>query len=89
MSIRGSDWIEFSAKVYDHIDHYTVPQYGDKVDDLASGYTPNEFIMQMNKYIKRHGKNSRPGQDKLDLIKIAHYAQMCYTLLEEQENVQK
>lgn len=89
MSIKGSDWLKFSGKVYNHIENYTIPQYGDKPNDVASSYTLEELNMQMKRYLVRQGKNARPGQEKLDLLKIAHYAQMSYTLIEEQENAEK
>ena len=38
----------------------------------------------MKRYLARTGKNSRPGQEQLDLIKIAHYAQMAHTIIGEQ-----
>ena len=42
MSIRGKDWDLFSINVRSHIESYTVPQYGDKGDDLASEYTTEQ-----------------------------------------------
>lgn len=36
LSERGKDWLAFSAKVLAHIEEYTVPQYGDKGEDLAT-----------------------------------------------------
>ena len=89
MSIRGDDWLNFSKKVSEHIETYTVPQYGDKNNDQASEYEPEEFILQIKKYIARFNKNSRPCQDELDLLKIAHYAQMTYTLVQERKDAKK
>lgn len=89
MSLKGNDWQDFATKVANHIENYTVPQYGDKGNEEADSYTVEDCLMQINRYKVRNGKNSRPGQDKLDLIKIAHYAQMAYTKLEEQENAKK
>jgi len=86
MSLRGNDWLEFSGKMMGHIELYTVPQYGDKPNDQCAEYTPEEFIMQIKKYVARFGKNSRDGQDLLDLLKIAHYAQMAYTLIGERQD---
>ncbi len=79
MSERGKEWIEFALQVDDHINNYTVKQYGDKGNDLATLYTPEDFVKQIKKYCERHGKNARPGQDKIDMIKIAHYAQMAWS----------
>ncbi len=79
MSERGKEWIEFALQVDDHINNYTVKQYGDKGSDLATNYTPDDFVKQIKKYCERHGKNARPDQEKIDMIKIAHYAQMAWT----------
>lgn len=84
MSIRSHDWEAFSLDVHDHINEYTIPQYGDKGEDIASEYSVDDCFRNMKRYLARQGKNSRPGQESLDLIKIAHYAQMAYTLLGEQ-----
>jgi len=85
MSSRALDWESFSRKVDKHIVEYTIPQYGDKGDDQADGYTVEDFVKQIKKYATRSGKNSRPGQEELDLIKIAHYAQMAHTLIGEED----
>lgn len=76
ISKRGADWQKFSEEIAIHIEQYTVPQYGDKGEDQCTEFTEQDFITQLKKYINRFGRNSRPGQDKLDLMKIAHYAQM-------------
>lgn len=84
-ALRASEWLSFSRKVFNHIQNYTVPQYGDKGHDQCSEFTEADFITQMKKYLNRYGKNSREGQQKLDLLKIAHYAGMLYTKLIEKE----
>lgn len=86
MSLRGDDWNEFADKVHVHIETYTIPQYGDKCDDMADNFTAAQCVEHIERYARRHGKNSRQGQEKLDLLKIAHYAQMAYTKLQEQED---
>ena len=80
---RGADWVKFAGEVLSHIDLYVVPQYGDKGIDPASDYSLDDYIKQIQKYATRFGKNARPGQDRLDLLKIAHYAQMAATKLDE------
>jgi hypothetical protein len=77
MSKRGDDWNKFAEEVLDHIENYTVPQYGDKGEDQATGYGSKEHVLQANRYLARYGKNSRPGQEVLDLKKAAHYLQMA------------
>ena len=82
---RSKEWWEFSKQVIDHIESYTVPQYGDKDEDQCTGFTESDFITQMKKYLNRYGKNARPGQQELDLVKIAHYAGMLHAKLIEKE----
>lgn len=76
ISQRGADWVAFAAEVLAHIEEYTVPQYGDSGEDNASEYTTSDMAGQIKKYATRHGRNARAGQDRLDALKIAHYAQM-------------
>lgn len=85
MSERAKDWDHFSDVVRTHIDCYTVPQYGDKGEDILTDVTPQYCADQIKKYASRHGRNSRPGQDRLDLLKIAHYAQVAYEKLSAAE----
>ena len=83
VSERGKDWIEFSNKVLDHIEKYTIKQYGDKGSDQCTEFDDQDFITNLKRYLNRHGKNSRLGQNKLDKIKMAHYIQMLHDLIEE------
>lgn len=76
ISQRGLDWLAFSSKVLDHIENYTVPQYGDKGDDQATNYSDRTCVTQVEKYAHRFGKNVREGQQIKDFLKIAHYTQM-------------
>lgn len=84
-SLRSTEWLDFSSTVFTHIETYTVPQYGDKGKDQCSEFSESDFITQMKKYLNRYGKNSRAGQQKLDLLKIAHYAGMLHAKLIEDE----
>ena len=79
------DWVDFSDTVNDHVLDYVIPQYGENGNDPCTEYSAADMIRQINKYTARQGKNSRPGQDLLDLVKIAHYAQMAHTLISEDE----
>lgn len=78
--LKVKDWINFSHEVTEHIFNYVLPQYGDKHEDLAANYTQQQCIEQIKKYSARFGKNVRPEQAQLDLLKIAHYAQIAYTI---------
>lgn len=75
MTERGKEWEIFSKTVWNHIEDYTVPQYGDWPDDAAENYTPRDCIKQIEKYASRFGKNQRGEEEqKRDILKIAHYA---------------
>ena len=78
ISERGIDWMMFAMKVMDHIENYTVPQYGDKGNDLCSEQNCDECVNQAKKYMSRYGRNSREGQQELDFLKAANYIQMAY-----------
>jgi hypothetical protein len=82
ISRRAAAWRKFAAEVEDHIENYTVPQYGDEGKDQVTEFSAGDCIVQVKKYANRHGRNVRPGQEKLDLIKIAHYTQLAARKLE-------
>ena len=82
-SKRAENWAGFAGKVAEHIDNYTVPQYGDEGSDQASEWSPDMLVEQARKYINRYGKQRRKGEEKLDLIKAAHYIQMAHDKLGE------
>lgn len=84
VSVKGLDWLKFSDSVFNHIENYVIPQYGDKGEDQVSALDASDCIKAIQKYCFRFGKNSRPGQQKLDLMKIAHYAQLCVERLEDE-----
>ena len=88
-SQRAKDWVVFANRVTHHIDGYTVPQYGDAHNDQVAEWTAEHCVNQLSKYASRFGSNARGGQDLLDLLKIAHYAQLAYDKLLEAENERK
>lgn len=81
LSVRGKRWADFSYKVLKHIEEYTVPQYGDYPNDLLTTATKEACLFYIDKYIKRAGRNVREGQDELDMMKVAHYAQIIHDKL--------
>ena len=81
---RGLEWKIFSEKVLTHIDNYTVPQYGDMGEDEIDNWTKEDCILAIKKYLARSGRNSRKGQNELDMLKIAHYACFVYNKLGEE-----
>lgn len=80
---RTKDWNEFATKVADHIENYTVPQYGDAPNDNVESWSAQDCIAQVQKYAARFGTNQRAGQEELDLMKIAHYAQLAHDKLKQ------
>jgi len=82
ISNRGKQWLDFSDIVLKHIENYTVPQYGDYPNDYVEEWSPEECILALGKYLKRFGKNSRKDNDGLDMLKVAHFAQLIYDKLD-------
>lgn len=82
---RTKDWNEFATKVADHIENYTVPQYGDAPNDNVEAWSAQDCRTQIKKYAARFGNNQRAGQEELDLMKIAHYAQLAHDKLKQQQ----
>ena len=80
---RTNAWNDFAAKVADHITNYTVPQYGDAPNDNVESWSAADCIAQVQKYAARFGTNQRAGQEELDLMKIAHYAQLAHDKLKQ------
>lgn len=78
MSKRAIDFLDFSGKVVKHIDEYTVPQYGDKPDDNVESWSADDCFKQVEKYLKRRSSSKRPGEKRLDVIKMAHYLQLGF-----------
>lgn len=79
MTGRGAEWIDFSAILLDHVENYTVPQYGDLGGDNVTDWDDVQCVKQIGKYVKRYESNARGEQEKLlDLKKAAHYACMAY-----------
>jgi hypothetical protein len=82
-SKRGIDFINFSHTVLSHIEHYTVPQYGDKPDDQVESWAPEQCIDSIKRYVNRFGTNRRGRIETLrDIVKIAHFAQLIFDKME-------
>jgi hypothetical protein len=80
MSKRGDEWTQFSQLVLDHIENYTVPQYGDMPDDQASSFTAHDIAVNIRKYANRLESSQRgPEEAQRDLLKIAHYCAMLHS----------
>ncbi len=77
-SSRGEEWKEFSLMVLDHIENYTVPQYGDFPKDQATEWDIEQCADSIKRYCNRANSSVRPGEDVRDALKIAHYACMMH-----------
>ncbi len=80
---RSLEFLKFTSDVIQHIENYTIHQYGDAPDDQISEWSAADCIISIKKRVSRHGRNSRKGQDKLDLLKIAHEACIAYFKLKD------
>jgi hypothetical protein len=79
-------WEDFSRVVLDHVEHYTVKQYGDYPNDNITKWSTEDCLKQIQKYSNRFFTNAR-GQQELrqDLLKIAHYCQLTYYKIDNLE----
>ena len=87
-SEREKQWEEFSQKLAQHLREYTVPQYGDVGEDEITNYTVEQCVEHIKRYAKRYGSQSRDGQQELDFMKIAHYAQCAWEKYTSREEVE-
>lgn len=79
-SNRGIMWNIFADEVARHIEHYTVPQYGDFPKDQSSDWNEEDMVKQIQKYLNRINTNERGEIERdRDLMKIAHYVQMIWS----------
>ncbi|MCK5611123.1 hypothetical protein KAR91_55130 [Candidatus Pacearchaeota archaeon] len=76
-SKRGFNFMMFAFEVLDHIEEYTIPQYGDEGEDQVSDWTVEDCLKAVKKYIARYGRNSRKGQQMLDFKKMLHFVQLA------------
>lgn len=72
-SQKGYEWQQFSQAVLEHIESYTLTQYGDS--DGAIDLTPEQIVGNIQRYLQCYGKNARGAEEQQrDFLKIAHYA---------------
>ena len=78
-SNRFMEWKFFSSIVGQHIEDYTVPQYGDAPHDEVENWTPDMCVAAMQKYTRRFEASKRGPEETLrDMLKIAHFACITY-----------
>lgn len=69
---------------------YAIQQYGDADSDLISTWEPQRCIEEVQKYLKRFGKNVRPGQEKNDILKsIMYLIRLYYMNIEVTESIEQ
>lgn len=79
LSYRTKEFLHVAVKVIDHIESYTVPQYGDYPSDQITTATEDDILHDMSRYIKRAKTNARgPEEAQRDLLKIIHYSAILY-----------
>jgi len=72
--------MEFKYCVANHVEHYTVPQYGDAPDDNVETWTASDCRKAIMKYLNRFNTNQRGAEEqKRDILKMAHYMQLNYS----------
>ena len=75
MSNRSDEWLFFHYDVLQHINNYTIPQYGDAPDDPIEEYSIEICQKLIGRYVNRIGKNLRGEKEAIrDMYKIAHIA---------------
>lgn len=77
---RITQWEQFSAQVLEHIDQYTLVQYGNpEGDEQVDAFTVEDCFKNMERYFNRRNSSVRGNKERLrDVIKIARYAQLIY-----------
>jgi len=82
MSKRSDEFKSFSVVVVEHINNYTVPQYGDAPNDPVEAWTPSQCMLSVKRYADRVETGRRGRLETLrDMIKIAHFACLSFDKL--------
>jgi len=85
-SNRATQWANFSLEVYNHIENYTVPQYGDFPNDQANNFKVRDVVQNMRRYLNRMETNQRGTVERhRDCYKLAHYACILMQKIMEEE----
>jgi hypothetical protein len=88
LSNRAGLWLIFAGKVAEHIESYTVPQYGDYPTDQLTTMPDAVILANIQRYCNRALSNSRGPEESIrDMLKIAHYAsELWQRLVGEEED---
>ena len=86
LSNRGQHWQKFCPAMLDHIENYTVKQYGDYPHDQLTDFSDEEIVSSMKRYLNRAGRGQRGlAEEARDMLKLAHYASVRYARLAAKE----
>lgn len=86
-SNQEQQWDAFAYAVREHIRNYVLPQYGDVESAPEAGYSTEDFIKQSQRYLARFGRQSRTGEELLDMIKAAHWIQKAFLRIAKEQGV--
>lgn len=82
ISVRAQRFQLVCDKCVEHIETYTVPQYGDYPNDQLTNMTLAEIRHDLQRYVNRMGRSSRGFEDSMrDMLKFMHYAAEAYLIM--------
>jgi len=83
LSKREEQFMQFEIIVGEHINNYTIPQYGDAPDDEVEKWSAEQCVLAIQKYTKRFSSSQRGRLESLrDMVKIAHFACLAFYKME-------
>lgn len=86
ISDKAYAWREFARMTLEHIENYSVPQYGPTLSENTDVTSTEDCLKYIAKYLRRHGSDRRGRIEELrDLVKIAHFAQFAFDMMEPTE----
>lgn len=89
-SHRSIQFKRFAKRVEDHIESYTVPQYNDYPNDQLTEATKEDIVYNIKRYVNRINSGARGRVEaKRDMLKLAHYTQILYDMMEAEEQEAK
>jgi len=79
MSKRQLEFELFAEIVLEHIENYTVAQYGDAPNDPVETWTPAQCMDSVKRYADRIETGRRGSLETIrDMVKIAHFACLSF-----------
>lgn len=86
LSKKSNEWLNFAYTVINHVENYSVPQYGPDITLNSDVENPKDCMKYISKYIQRYGSERRGRIEELrDLLKIAHFAQIAFHMMQVTE----